>query len=62
MTSLRLRMLEDMKLNDLAQSTKTVYINAIIAMARHFKKSPELLTEKELRDYFMGAPIKYCLK
>ena len=53
MTSLRLRMLEDMKLNGLAQSTQTVYINAVAAMARYFGKSPELLTEEELRGYFI---------
>ncbi len=46
-------MLEDMKLNGLAKSTQTVYINAVNAMARYFGKSPELITEEELRKYFI---------
>ena len=53
MTKLRLRMLEDMKLNGLTKGTQKVYMNAVIMMARHIGKSPELLTEEELRKYFI---------
>jgi integrase/recombinase XerD len=53
MTPLRQRMLEDMQLRGLAPQTQVRYIQAISLLARHFNKSPDLLTEDELRQYFL---------
>jgi len=43
MTPLRTRMIEDMKLAGLAAKTQEVYLQAVSALAKHYKKSPELL-------------------
>ena len=55
MTPLRARMIEDMKLAGLAAKTQEVYLQAVSALAKHYKKSPELLTEEEVRRYLLDA-------
>jgi hypothetical protein len=40
MTPLRTRMIEDMKLAGLAAKTQEVYLQAVSALAKHYKKSP----------------------
>jgi site-specific recombinase XerD len=46
-------MIEDMELAGLSATTMRTYIEAIRGLARHTGKSPGLLTEEELRDYFV---------
>lgn len=53
MTPLRQKMIEDMRLAGLSAGTQKVYIDCVAAMAKHYMRSPELLTEQELRDYFL---------
>ena len=53
MTPLRQRMLEDMQLRGLAARTQESYVRAVEQLAKHYQKSPELLTEEELRQYFL---------
>jgi integrase/recombinase XerD len=55
MTPLRTRMIEDMKLAGLAAKTQEVYLQAVSALAKHYKKSPELLIEEEVRRYLLDA-------
>ena len=55
MTPLRTRMIEDMKLAGLAAKTQEVYLQAVSALAKHYKKSPDLLTEEEVRRYLLDA-------
>ena len=55
MTPLRTRMIEDMKLAGLAAKTQEVYLQAVSALAKHYKRSPELLTEEEVRRYLLDA-------
>jgi integrase/recombinase XerD len=52
MTELRRRMIADMKLHGLAPGTQKVYVNAVSRLAGHFQRSPDQLSEQELRDYF----------
>lgn len=52
MTELRRRMMEDMKLHGLAPTTQRVYVNAAERIAKHFNRSPDRLSEQDLRDYF----------
>ena len=52
MTELRCRMLADMKLHGLAPGTQKVYLRSVECLARHFHRSPDRLSEQELRDYF----------
>jgi Phage integrase, N-terminal SAM-like domain len=55
MTPLRIRMIEDMKLAGLAAKTQEVYLQAVSALARHYRKSPDLLTEEEVRRYLLDC-------
>jgi integrase/recombinase XerD len=53
MTPLRQRMLEDMQLRGFAPTTQRCYIQAVKQFADHFGKSPALITDEELRQYFL---------
>ena len=53
MTPMRARMIEDMKLSGLAVRTQEVYLQAVSGLAKHYKKSPELLSEKGVRQYLL---------
>ena len=53
MTPLRKRLLEDMQLRGLALGTQATYVRSICRLARFYHKSPDLITEQELRDYVM---------
>jgi len=46
-------MLEDMQLRGLAARTQESYLAAIQQLALHYGKSPDLLTEEQLRQYFL---------
>ncbi len=49
MTSLRQRMLEDMKVRNLAPNTQDSYIQRVSMFARHFGGSPETISPEEIR-------------
>ena len=53
MTPLRQRMFEDMQLRGLAPRTQVCYVQAVQQFARHYGTSPDLVTEDELRAYFL---------
>src|SRR5512135_3111662 len=53
MTPLRQRMIEDLKLRNLAPRTIEVYVQRVAAFARHFGKSPEHLGPPEVRSYLV---------
>lgn len=53
MTQLRQRMIEDLQLRGLAPKTQQAYVRAVRQLAEHFKKSPEDITEEDLRQYFL---------
>ena len=54
MTPLRLRMIEDMKSAGLAAGTQAVYIDAVRRLAAHYRRSPDRLSEEEVRGYLLG--------
>jgi site-specific recombinase XerD len=51
-TELRRRFIDDMTLHGLAPTTQNVYVNAVRQLARRYGRSPDQLSEQELRDYF----------
>ena len=51
MTALRQRMLEDMKIRNLALNTQDSYLRQVSQFARHFGKSPEVLGPEDIRAY-----------
>ena len=54
MTELRRRMIQDMELRGLKENTQRAYVDAVKDLARHYKRSPDRLSEEELRQYFVG--------
>ena len=53
MTALRQRMIEDMQLRGLTVKTQQVYIHTVKQLAEHYDKSPDRISEEELRQYFL---------
>jgi site-specific recombinase XerD len=53
MTYLRKRMIEDLQLRGMSAITQQRYIFAVRQLAEHYGKSPDKITEEELRDYFL---------
>lgn len=53
MTPLRQRMIDDMQLRGLSNKTQEAYLCAIRQLAEHYHKSPEDISEEELRQYFL---------
>src|ERR1019366_8574949 len=51
MTSLRQRMIEDMRVRNLALNTQRSYVGQVSRFARHFNKSPEQLGPEDIRAY-----------
>src|SRR5919108_2643043 len=52
-TELRRRMIEDLQLAGMSERTQEMYVRAVRQLAQHYKKSPDKITEEELRQYFL---------
>jgi len=53
MSILRKRMIEDMQLRGFSPRTQQSYSRAVRKLAQHYHKSPNLVTDEELRQYFL---------
>jgi len=53
MTELRQRMIEALQLKGLSERTQDSYVSAVRLLAEHFHKSPDLISDHELRQYFL---------
>ena len=53
MTPLRQRMIEDLQLRGMSERTQDSYVRSVRQLAEHYMKSPDKITEEELRDYFL---------
>lgn len=53
MTALRQKMIEDMQLRGLAERTQESYVAAVRGLAEYYGKSPAVISESELRQYFL---------
>jgi site-specific recombinase XerD len=53
MTHLRQRMLEDMQLRGLAEKTQESYLRVVRQLAEFYGRSPDRISEEELRQYFL---------
>ena len=53
MTELRKRMIECLQLRGLSERTQEAYVRAVRQLAEHYHKSPDLISEEELRQYFL---------
>ena len=61
MTELRKRMIEDMQLAGLSEGTQEAYVKVVRQLAGHFRRSPDRITERELRDYLIHLRDVRCL-
>jgi site-specific recombinase XerD len=53
MTELRTRMIRDMTLRGFSPRTHESYIAAVVHLARHYRRSPEQLTNEEVQAYLL---------
>src|SRR5690242_8305262 len=53
MTPLRQHMIETMQLRGLAPRTQDSYLSAVQQLALYYHKSPDTITEDDLRQYFL---------
>jgi integrase/recombinase XerD len=51
MTTLRQRMIEDMRVRNLSPNTQQLYVDRVAKFAQYFGKSPELLGPEDVRTY-----------
>lgn len=54
MTPLRMRMIEDMRTAGLTSGTQAIYLDGVRRLAAHYRRSPDLLSEEEVRAYLIG--------
>ena len=54
MSPLRMRMIEDMKLAGLWPGTQATYIDAVRKLAAYYRRSPDQLSEEEVRAYILN--------
>jgi site-specific recombinase XerD len=54
MTELRRRMIECLQLRGLSERTQDMYVRAVRQLAEHDRTSPDLITEEDLRQYFLS--------
>jgi len=52
-TAIARRFLEDLQLHGFAERTQEMYMRAVRQLAYHYHKSPDQITEEELRQYFL---------
>jgi integrase/recombinase XerD len=53
MSVLRQKMIEDMQLRGFAERTQEAYLLAVSQLARYYHKSPDQISEEDLRQYFL---------
>ena len=58
MTPLRIRFLEDMQLHGYSPKTQSCYVGAVRGLARFYGKSPDQISEEELRRYFLHLTLE----
>jgi site-specific recombinase XerD len=58
MTPLRTRFIEDMQLHGYSPKTQSCYVGAVCGLAKHYHKSPDLISEEELRRYFLFLTLE----
>src|SRR5204863_6119322 len=58
MSPLRTRFLQDMQLHGFSPKTQSCYVGAVRALAKYFGQSPDLITEEQLRQYFLHLTLE----
>ena len=53
MGALRTKMIEEMKLRNFSPRTQQSYLGAMIGLVKHYRRSPDQLTQDEIRSYLL---------
>src|SRR3954466_3614891 len=60
MTPLRIRMIEDMRTAGLTSGTQAIYLDGVRRLAAYYGRSPDRLSEEEVRAYLIPAYQPIC--
>ncbi len=55
MTPLREKMISDMQLHRLANTTQDSYLRSVKGLAKYFNKSPDEISEEGLKEYRLSS-------
>ena len=53
MTALRQEFIDEMELRGFSENTILSYVGVVRELARHFKRSPDQITDEELKQYLL---------
>jgi len=53
MGALRQKMIEEMKLRNFSHRTEQCYVSAMVGLVKHYRRSPDQLTQDEIRAYLL---------
>jgi len=53
MGALRTKMIEEMKLMNFSARTQQSYVSAMVGLVKHYRQSPDALTQDEIRAYLL---------
>ncbi len=53
MGALRTKMIEEMKLRNFSPRTQESYVSAMVGLVRHYRQSPDQLSQDEIRSYLL---------
>jgi integrase/recombinase XerD len=53
MTELRQKMIRAMDLKNLSPDTERTYLAAVTGLAKHYRQSPEIITDQMIEDYLL---------
>ena len=53
MGALREQMIEEMKLRNFSHRTEQSYVSAMVGLVKHYRRSPDQLTQDEIRSYLL---------
>lgn len=58
MSVLRTRFVQDMQLHGFSPQTQAAYVHAVRSLAKHFGRSPDRISEEDLRRYFLHLTLE----
>ncbi len=53
MGTLRTKMIEEMTLRSFSPRTQTSYLAAVVGLVKHYRQSPDQLTQQQIRSYLL---------
>jgi integrase/recombinase XerD len=53
MTPLRREMIDNMSVRGMAETTKKAYLQAVMGLARYYRRAPDQLTDREVQQYLL---------